>query len=329
MTSRTWIAGIALAAMASTANAGDRDGTATAEFLNIPVGARMMGMAGAGVASASGAEAIYWNPAGVADGHVSATFTHHAHFAEMTQEYAAVAIPAGNDGSIGVSFNYFSAGDMVRTTEDQPEGDLGMFDAFSAAAGVTYSRVMTDRVSVGATVKYVTETIAEVTQSGVAFDFGFGYDLDYNGLTLGVVMRNIGPQMAFDGSGLQADSELGVPSSIDAENFELPAGVNFSATMNVVDTEASLLAVSIAQDLPNFGADSFNVGAEYSLYDQYYLRGGFQGVGRETEYERGGLCAGGGLYLDLNDSMGLAVDYAYTDMGILDTTHRYSVSLLF
>ena len=43
----------------------ERIGTSGAQELRIPVGSRMSSLAGAGVADAVGAEAMYWNPAGI------------------------------------------------------------------------------------------------------------------------------------------------------------------------------------------------------------------------------------------------------------------------
>lgn len=71
----------------------------------------------------------------------------------------------------------------------------------------------------------------------MVFDFGFGYDLDYNGFFFGVVMWNIGLQMFFGGSGLQVDFDEDVPLFIDVENFELLVVVNFLVIMNMVDME--------------------------------------------------------------------------------------------
>ena len=60
----------------------ERIGSAGAQELRIPVGSRMSALGGAGVAEAIGAEALYWNPAGVAfyDG-TEVMFTHLEYFA--------------------------------------------------------------------------------------------------------------------------------------------------------------------------------------------------------------------------------------------------------
>jgi len=330
MKSKLLICGIALAAFAAQASAADsRVGTAGAQFLRVPVGEAMTATAAAAVAGVEGAEALFWNPAGVSavDG-ASATFTHHEYFAEMSQDYLGMSMAVGSDAAVGASVNYFTAGDMLRTTEDETEG-IGYFAPYSVAVGLTYSRQMTDRVAVGATAKYINEAIDAVSAQGMGFDVGFRYLTGYHGFRFAIVMKDLGPKMRFKGSGLTDEVE-GVPVDRRAEAYEIPASVNLGASFDLISTESALVTVSGAADLQNFAEEVFNLGAEANLLDNYYLRVGYGGVGADDlGYDRGGLTAGAGLYLDLSDAMGIAVDYAYADLGLLDTTDRFSLTVFF
>ncbi|HDS00487.1 MAG TPA: hypothetical protein ENO07_00575, partial [candidate division Zixibacteria bacterium] len=80
----------------------ERIGTSGAQELRIPVGSRMSALAGAGVAEAVGAEALYWNPAGVAyyDG-TEVMFTHLQYFADIDVNYFAATTAIEDFGSIG------------------------------------------------------------------------------------------------------------------------------------------------------------------------------------------------------------------------------------
>ncbi|MAE72265.1 MAG: hypothetical protein CME06_17580 [Gemmatimonadetes bacterium] len=330
MKSNLVFCGIALAVFAGDSFAADpRVGTAGAQFLRVPVGASMTATGGAAVASVEGSEALYWNPAGVSaiDG-TSATFTHHEYFAGMSQDYFGVSMAVGDEQAIGASVNYFTAGEMLRTTEEATDG-IGMFEPYSVAAGLTYSRQMTDRVAVGATLKYINEAIDAVSAQGFGFDVGFRYLTDYHGARFSIVMRDLGPKMEFAGSGLTDDVD-GVPVDRKAESYEIPASVNFAASFDLISTDSALLTLSGATDLQNFAEETVSLGAELNLLDNYYLRAGYSGIGASDQgYDSGGLAAGGGIYLDLSGSMGIALDYAYADLGLLDTTDRFSLTVFF
>lgn len=330
MKSNLLICGLALAVAAGSAQAqDDRTGTAGAQFLRIPVGASLTATGGAAVAGVEGAEALYWNPAGVCalEG-ASATFTHHEYFADMKHDYLGVSMAVGEDAALGASVNYWSAGDLLRTTEDETEG-IGTFAPYSMAVGLTYSRQMTNRVAVGLTGKYINESIDAVNAQGVGFDVGFRYLTDYHGFRFGIVMKDLGPQMRFSGSGLTGDDD-GVPADIRAQEYEIPASVNFSTSVDAYSSESLLLTLSASADLQNFAEETAALGAELNLIDNYYLRLGYSGIGAEDlDYERGGFAAGGGIYMDLSSSMGIALDYAYSDLGLLDKSDRFSLTVYF
>ena len=68
-----------------------RIGTAGAQELRIPVGARGTAMGGAVVADAHGMEAIYWNPAGLAHlGRTEAMFSHQPYIADNYVNFVGI-----------------------------------------------------------------------------------------------------------------------------------------------------------------------------------------------------------------------------------------------
>ena len=67
-------------------------GTTAAEFLQLGVGGRAMGLSGAYTAVADDAGALYWNPAGLAGVEKrAATFMHAAYLQSSFYDYAAYA----------------------------------------------------------------------------------------------------------------------------------------------------------------------------------------------------------------------------------------------
>ena len=133
------LSGLLLAAIPAPGQTGDvsKVGTTAAPFLEIPVGARAIGMGGAFVGTSDDVTALYWNPAGVARLNRSeAMFAHAEWIADMKFDYAGVALSLEEFGWIGLSFTSLSMGDMLVRTVDQPEGTGEVFDAGSFAAGI-------------------------------------------------------------------------------------------------------------------------------------------------------------------------------------------------
>src|SRR5438128_2487144 len=83
---------VTLAAFAF-AGRGDKAGTAAASELLIPVGAQSVALGGSEMASVSGIEVIYWNPAGLARSEkgANAMFSHMSYIADIGVEYFAVS----------------------------------------------------------------------------------------------------------------------------------------------------------------------------------------------------------------------------------------------
>ena len=130
------------------------------------------------VANAFGVDALFWNPAGVSKmtNSASVTFSHMNYIADIGVEYGAVAANFEGFGTIGLSVKSLSVGDIEVTTTRDPDGTGTIFSPQHLVAGLTYSRQLTERIGVGLTMNYVTETLGEVSASGVAFNVGVIYD---------------------------------------------------------------------------------------------------------------------------------------------------------
>jgi hypothetical protein len=105
---------IATQAMAQT----DRIGTAGANELLIPVGARGVAMGSSTVTNSVGADAIFWNPANVArsENNFDLIASNMTYIADINIIYGAVAIKAGEFGSLGFSIKSLSMDGILKTT---------------------------------------------------------------------------------------------------------------------------------------------------------------------------------------------------------------------
>jgi hypothetical protein len=81
--------------------------------------------------------------------------------------------------------------------------------------------------------------------------------------------------------------------------------------------------LTLASDafVPSDNSTVVNVGAEYN-YDQiFFLRGGYQSLGRTDTQE--GLTAGIGLQYQIPGFAQVNVDYSFIDFGILGDFHTF------
>lgn len=316
-----------------------RIGTNSASELLIPVGARYISMGGAPVATVQGVDAIFWNPAGLARSNYTAdvTFSHMSHLADINVNYAALGIKFGGLGTFGFSIKALDIGDIVVTSEVAPDGTGALLSPQFITAGLTYSRALTDRISVGGTVNFISETFERVSASGVAVDIGVQYrDLaSVNGLSLAVTVKNLGPSMQFSGSGLLNNAQLdnvdrgSTPLLVQAQKDELPSYIIIGASykMDLGET-SSLELVSSFQD-NNFQDDTGQFGAEYNYNDLFYARGGYQvSPDAADDGQIYGLSLGAGLHYDF-PNIGITVDYAYRDVDFFDASNVFSIKLGF
>lgn len=328
------------AADISFAGGGRRNGSQGASELLIPVGARGIALGGSNISTTSGIEALFWNPAGVSrtDRSAEAMFSYMSYIADMGVTYGAVSVNMKDIGSFAFSIKNLSFGDIDVTTTDAPDGTGQKYTPVYLTAGITYSRALSDKISVGVTGNLVMETISQVSASGVAFNAGVMYENlgDINGLSIGVTLKNVGPQMKFSGSGLYQQAtvnSLSRPAEfylVDAASFELPALLEFGLAYRPVINEMNSLLLSTSFQNNEFQGDKYLFGAEYMFNNLIALRGGYAYTPNSQETENiYGLTAGVGINYAMGGS-DLKVDYAYRQVkNYFSANHVVTVQLGF
>ena len=320
---------------------GPKMGTAGAVELLIPMGARNVAMGGSNIATVSGTEAMYWNPAGlsmVQSGRVS--FSYLDYFADMKVTHLAAGARAGATGVIGVSFQVLSIGEIAVTTVNNPEGTGEVLKPSFLTAGVTYSRRFTDRIAFGTNAKVISETIGMMSASAMAFDFGLQYVTPW-GVAFGVTMKNIGTQIRFDGSGIEFDSPVPYAdpnattrkTRLDMASHELPVSMNMG--LAYVYNLGGNMTLNLSGSYNNnaFELDNMLGGVELGIKDMLFVRAGYKSAlypedwnwSKTAQY---GLSMGFGLNLDFS-GMKLEFDYANRPMDLFDANQYFSVSFGF
>lgn len=319
-----------------------RIGAVAAPELLIPVGARDMSLGGSSISTTRGVEAMYWNPAGLGQmaGSAEAMFSSMSYIADINVVYGAVAGKFGSFGDIGFNIKSLSFGNIPLTTEDDPENTSGTFysPTYVTVSG-SYARSLTDAITVGISVKLISEKIDRVSSSGFAFDFGVQYDgvVGVKGLNLGLAVQNVGPQMQFSGPGLYRQA-IDVNGSrpqqyylLNAASFELPAlvKIGLSYNYNVDENFNALVSGSFTND--NLYYDSYNGGLElgYTMSDlKLFGRGGYSAVPQNSDNNIYGATYGVGIAYNLG-GVNAVLDYGYRSAKYFTANQVVSIKLEF
>lgn len=321
------------------AGRGDKVGTPAAPELLIPVGSREIALGGSSLSTTSGIEAIYWNPAGVARTSfgTEALFSHMTYIDDIGVEYAAVTSSFSGFGTVGLSIKSLSFGDIEITTEDAPDGTGQTFSPAYLTIGLTYSTLLTDRISVGVTTKLISERIDRVSATGVAFDAGIQYSGFANvaGLSIGVAVKNLGAPMQFDGSGLLREASVEDtrrPASnykIQASSDELPSVFEFGVGYRYSFEERNAFSFSTLFQNNNFSDDEYKFGLEYGYDNTIFIRGGYN-LSQESVQDSYifGTTLGAGFHYAFS-GLDLAIDYAFRDVKFFSSNHTFSLKLGF
>lgn len=315
-----------------------RKGQAGFQFLKIPTGAKQIAMGNTGFADATGAGAMYWNPAGVAKQKgYEFQFSDVSWFAGVSyQQFTGIA-NAGSIGTLGFGIQYLAYPDIIETTEEAPNGTGATFKPYDLALILNYSRQMAERVFFGINLKYINETIALVSADALAFDIGLTYNTGYQGLQFGFAISNYGTKGQFSGSGLRRfyprpdgpPNQTPVPVLFEADKFELPSSVQAGLTFEPLKMENISASINADYVVNTFSSDRQNLGAEIGYNDLIFLRAGYILKTDFNETSGGNANFGIGVKYGFTDDLKIVFDYAYADLGILDNAQYITVGIQF
>ena len=309
------------------------------QFLKVLPSARAAAVGEAYTTWAAGAEAVFWNPAGLArveNQELSLTYTDWLFDAQ--QGGLGYALSLGRWGAVGLQVQYVDFGEFEETTNERPfisdpngPGLTGRtFRPFSYVVGATYARFLTDRFALGLSVKYAHESLFDggtvrtqvregvvddvgTSASGVLFDFGIRYATGFRSIEIASAVQNFGSDVRYA-----------------VESYPVPLLFRVGIAADLVGPNALLVdgtpdnQVRAAFDIfhPNDYAQQVHFGLEYEFASVLSLRGGYK-----YNYDADGLTLGGGLRYGIGD-LGFAIDYSYGAMGTyLGNVQRFSMTV--
>ncbi|MDZ7626231.1 MAG: PorV/PorQ family protein [Ignavibacteriaceae bacterium] len=326
--------------IATSIYAGDvaRKGTTGAEQVLIPVGARGIATGGAFLANITGLESIFYNPAGLdVYPQTEAMFSYVNYLADINISYFAIGTSLGDIGSIGLDLKTFDFGDIPVTTETFPDGTGETYSPSFLTIGFTYSKVLTDRISIGTNLKIISENIQNTNATGFALDAGVQYRFS-EALMIGAAVKNIGSDMSYSGQDLSSRTVIpgSIPGSssgsyeIITEGFQIPSFFQLSMTYALNINEQNNLMFAGAYTANNSFEDIANLGMEYGFMNNFFVRGGYNFLVQNTSEYVYGLTFGAGLDYKLGGEVGFVFDYAFRDVKDFPTAnHVFTIKLSF
>ncbi|MDZ7292270.1 MAG: PorV/PorQ family protein [candidate division KSB1 bacterium] len=314
-------------------------GSTSMQFLKVMPSARGAALGEAYAVWATGAEAIFWNPAGLATiDKMELSTTYIDWLFDAQQGALAYALAIRGFGSLGVQVQYVDFGEFEETTNARPyisdpenPGLTGRtFKPFSYLVGISYARYLTDKFSVGLGMKYAYESLfdgrkvtAMVKQgvfeevdtwaNGLLFDFGIRYNTGYRSIHIGSAVQNFG-----------ADVKYAKESNPVPLLFRFGIGADLVGPNGLLRAVSNDNRLSAAFDIfhPNDYAQQIHAGVEYEFAGAFALRGGYK-----FNYDFDGLTLGAGVKHAI-EGVRLSADYSYGAMGTyLGNVQRISLGI--
>jgi hypothetical protein len=329
-------------------------GTAGVQFLKISPSCRAVGMGEAYVAVANDASAIYHNPGAICRlDKPEGILCYIDYAAGLQYGYVGITHPMEKwNGAWAASVTYLTTDQMDETTPEMPNGTGRTFSAGDVAIGATYSQKLTDKFSVGGTLKFLDETLADKSATGWAADVGTYYNTGWRSVRIAMLTSNFGPDMNFvDGPfPMPMNFTFGLSGYLYNSNDR-----RYWTGSDSVGTHALLMG--FAWSHPNDNIEVYNIGLEYSYQNAAFIRVGkkINGITRASweayqkkidagedatgtdpwleypvfgggEFFQNGATIGAGVKLE---KLGLTIDYAFTGISYLDNIHRFSLGYKF
>ncbi len=310
-------------------------------FLTIDSNARTAAMGGASVCIANGASALFANPANmVYTNGLDLSLSRTSWIADINQITGAAAINLGTYGSVGISLVWMDYGAFKETVpysgydvEQRKVGYelLGDFTTQEYAIGLSYARKISSMFSFGAQAKYAMEDLyhdkkfmifdqrlgreveSSIKEQVFAFDIGTMYYTGWKDLRFGMAIRNFSRQGKFV-----------------QQRFELPLTMTMGMAMDVLSLvlppeSKQHLTVTVDALHPRNWTERVHAGAEYSMFDVLFIRGGYK-----FNYDEESWTAGLGVRTSLGGNHSLELNYAHAAFGeFFGNVQRLSVGFTF
>jgi len=295
----------------------DKVGQSTMNFQLVSISPVASAMGDAYYAVGTGADAIFYNPAAMADMNdrtFNVVLDYVQWIADINYYAGAVAWNLKDYGAVGLSFLSVDYGTINGTslvefggyTDNGPVSNVGAY-----SLGLTYSKFINTQFSVGGNVRLVGQNLGSNTfydgtsttntATKLAFDLGVKYQTLFNDFRFGMAIRNF-----------STDIKRELISEQLPLTFTMGAAIDLLDFVDANHDKGTGLTFAIDLLHSNSYSERVNMGLEYKMLGMLALRGGYQ-----TNRDVQSWSAGVGLNTTL---AGNAVAFNYSFSKITETS---------
>jgi hypothetical protein len=300
-----------LCACAAPLQAQDKAGTTGAQVLQFLPGSRAAALSGAYTAISADADAIFYNPAGIANLRRAGTISFESYVSDVAYGSLGAASRLGSI-TLGASIAFLNAGEIREVIPDPVfGGNSGEETGNTLSASESALRLvagvplMDGRLRAGAAIGFVATALAEQRQHAPMADIGAQYDI--GSATIGVSFRNLGTDLSGDASDkLPTEARVGASAHLLREGTGVLTG---TGEMIARLGEGSVtFAAGIEGGLPATAARPYTILA----------RAGFDAESNQLGALRAGASLG---FRDIT------FDYTFQQLEFFGAVHRFGLRL--
>jgi len=175
-------------------------------FLNIGIGAKQVALGSAATTLSGDPNQIFWNPAGIVNqsSKFGASVSYNNWLLGLNQESGVITYNMGESGTFGVGFTSFGVNNIPADRDLLPANLASLqidnqtsstYNYRDMALILSYARQVTDKLTLGLNVKYLNESIDNMSANAFAIDLGSIYNITDFGISGSPGQSRIGYQV--------------------------------------------------------------------------------------------------------------------------------------
>jgi len=307
----------------------------TMNFLLVSTSAKSSAMGDAFFTLGTGAESIFYNPAGLVEAKKTfdITLNYTQWIADIRYLSGGVAYNMGNLGSIGLSFltvDYGTinatrldptlisgSGNVVGFIDDGPLSNVGAY-----SVGLSYAKAISTKFLIGGTARIAGQNLGQNTMDDgsirennavkLAFDAGVKYYTGWKKFAFGMAIRNFSSNIRREREDEQLPLTFTMGGAISLSDF-------------IFDEDEKDHQWTLALDFlhSNNYSERVNIGTEYVYMEMLKIRAGYQ-----TNRDIASWSAGIGFITSISE-YDIEVNYSFSKMDIFNDINRLSLNFAF